>query len=114
MATIRYFTDLDGRSDELVHVFGMPNGEFETLFPGIPSARYDSYSRMVGYRKGERKAYPVTRRIEFKSNPSLHKCDSRCMNARGRNCECSCGGRNHGQGGFRAESVAELPLFPSA
>ncbi len=25
-----------------------------------------------------------------------HKCDARCMNARGPNCECSCGGENHG------------------
>jgi hypothetical protein len=25
-----------------------------------------------------------------------HKCDARCMNATGHNCECSCGGANHG------------------
>jgi hypothetical protein len=25
-----------------------------------------------------------------------HVCDSRCTNARGHNCECSCGGANHG------------------
>ena len=25
-----------------------------------------------------------------------HKCDSRCTNARGSDCECSCGGKNHG------------------
>ncbi len=24
------------------------------------------------------------------------KCDSRCMGARGHNCECQCGGANHG------------------
>lgn len=27
-----------------------------------------------------------------------HKCDSRCLNARGHNCTCSCGGANHGRG----------------
>lgn len=27
-----------------------------------------------------------------------HVCDSRCMNAVGPNCECSCGGANHGAG----------------
>lgn len=29
-----------------------------------------------------------------------HDCDARCMNATGRtmNCECACGGRNHGKG----------------
>jgi hypothetical protein len=25
-----------------------------------------------------------------------HKCDARCEGARGHNCECSCGGANHG------------------
>lgn len=28
-------------------------------------------------------------------NPD-HKCDARCTSARGHNCECSCGGANHG------------------
>jgi hypothetical protein len=31
-----------------------------------------------------------------KANPSNHKCDARCMHAKGRNCECSCKGENHG------------------
>jgi hypothetical protein len=26
-----------------------------------------------------------------------HKCDIRCTSARGNNCECSCGGKNHGK-----------------
>ena len=25
-----------------------------------------------------------------------HKCDARCTNATGHDCECACGGRNHG------------------
>lgn len=25
-----------------------------------------------------------------------HECDSRCTSAKGPNCECSCGGANHG------------------
>jgi hypothetical protein len=42
----------------------------------------------------------VERTVEYKSNPSRHECDSRCMNATGRimKCECSCGGKNHGRG----------------
>ena len=28
-------------------------------------------------------------------NPD-HKCDARCTGARGPQCDCSCGGRNHG------------------
>jgi len=39
---------------------------------------------------------PATRVIFYKLRPSLHRCDARCMNARGHNCECSCGGANHG------------------
>jgi hypothetical protein len=27
-----------------------------------------------------------------------HRCDARCLNAMGPNCECSCGGENHGRG----------------
>jgi len=26
-----------------------------------------------------------------------HVCDARCMGSRGPNCECSCGGANHGK-----------------
>lgn len=46
----------------------------------------------------------VERKVEYKSNPSKHVCDSRCINATGRimKCECSCGGKNHGKGGFMA------------
>lgn len=40
------------------------------------------------------------RKIEYKSNPSKHICDARCMNATGKimRCECACGGANHGRG----------------
>ena len=46
----------------------------------------------------------VERTVEYKSNPSRHECDARCINATGRimKCECSCGGTNHGKGGFMA------------
>jgi hypothetical protein len=27
-----------------------------------------------------------------------HQCDSRCLNAKGHTCKCSCGGMNHGMG----------------
>jgi len=27
-----------------------------------------------------------------------HKCDARCLNAKGNDCTCSCGGMNHGRG----------------
>lgn len=45
----------------------------------------------------------ITRKVVMKSNPSRHDCDARCYNASGRtmNCECSCGGKNHGKGAFK-------------
>jgi len=61
--------------------------------------RYDSFSRIVGHPvSGPDAILPITRSIQYKSNPSLHKCDARCMNATGHICECSCGGLNHGAG----------------
>ena len=53
-----------------------------------------------GYKVAERK-------IEYKSNPSKHECDSRCVNATGliMKCECSCGGKNHGRGSFVCEAA---------
>ena len=41
------------------------------------------------------------------------RCDSRCYEAQSPECDCICGGRNHGLGLERSlESTAEL-LYPS-
>lgn len=32
----------------------------------------------------------------IRGSVSDHPCDPRCTNATGRDCECSCGGKNHG------------------
>ena len=44
----------------------------------------------------------VERSVRYSASPSKHECDARCVNATGRvmNCECSCGGKNHGKGSF--------------
>ncbi len=69
---------------------------------GIPAdvfaqgKRVDSFSRWLG-KVGDQ-WLPVTRIINYKTNPSKHKCDGRCLHAKGRNCECECGGANHGAG----------------
>lgn len=49
----------------------------------------------------------VTRVVQRKSNPSNHECDARCMFATGRSmqCECSCGGKNHGKGAITCEAA---------
>lgn len=39
-----------------------------------------------------------SRRIFYKFNPSMHKCDARCLGGRaGGDCQCECGGFNHGK-----------------
>ena len=45
----------------------------------------------------------VERTVRYSAAPSKHECDARCVNATGRtmNCECSCGGKNHGRGGLK-------------
>lgn len=50
----------------------------------------------------------ANRKVDYKSNPSRHECDARCMHAKGLtfNCECSCGGENHGKGGFKIKCEA--------
>ena len=47
----------------------------------------------------ERGTVEADRKVIFKARPSLHECDARCTNATGRTmqCECSCGGKNHGK-----------------
>lgn len=93
----RYFsgnTELDIRT-----VGPIPLARFIAL-GGVKSKhnRYDSFNRLGGETKGEgAMQMAVTRLVLYKTDhPSLHKCDARCMNATGHDCECSCGGRNHG------------------
>ena len=98
MANYRMFSDIGGATEQLVQVFSMRNEEFSTKFPGIKGKRSDSFSMIVGMTAAGA-ILPLTRSIKFKSNPSRHECDARCMHATGRTmqCECSCGGKNHGK-----------------
>ena len=101
MTQMKYFSDYGGDAIELAVIQGMRNAEFVERFPGIKGKRSDSFSMWVGYEAGSREPLPLTRRIAYKSHPSKHVCDSRCMHARGKtmSCECSCGGANHGRSG---------------
>lgn len=100
MATFKYFY----RGTELVHPRSLDNKAFWGKF-GFPrrGVSYDGYSKWIGFVPGatfDRDAVPVDRIIEYKQNPSLHKCDARCQHAKGRMCECACGGRFHGFAGL--------------
>jgi hypothetical protein len=84
---------------ELTQVFPLDLNKFLAI-GGVKSKHnsYDSFSRKVGMPKdGPAAVLPVTRTIFFKRNPSLHKCDARCQSAKGHDCECQCGGKNHGE-----------------
>lgn len=115
MATVKHFNG----ETELARVTGMGNAEFAKRFPGVKGRRYDGYAMLVGNPAGHLSAFvpgqgwnhgpvmPVQREIIFKSNPSKHDCDARCFNATGRTmqCECSCGGKNHGRGAFNCSPI---------
>ncbi|MDH0342114.1 hypothetical protein [Chromobacterium haemolyticum] len=101
MARIKYFCDLDGDVVELTAVTCMDNKEFASRFPGIAGFRYDGYNKWVGIAAGSDELLPVTRKIEYKTRPSLHECNAKCLNGKCNGvCECRCGGKNHGRGAF--------------
>lgn len=103
MANIKLFSDWNGETLEFSGMFSIDNADFATKFPGIKGRRCDGYSKYVSYKPGTREIVPVTRWIEFKKNPSRHVCNAKCMSGRMNGvCECSCGGKNHGAGGFIA------------
>lgn len=93
MATVKYFAG----TQEVQSPFYMRNADFEQEFPGVKGVRVDGYGKYVAHLDGSALA-AVTRVIFRKANPSMHKCDARCRHAKGRNCECSCGGQFHGAG----------------
>lgn len=86
MANFRYFAEVNGEpvqlsSDRIDHRGKALGGTF-------------------GYHEPTKSWVKVDRTIEYKSSPSRHECDDRCIHATGRTmrCECSCGGKNHGKG----------------
>lgn len=118
MADIRYFNE----ATRLHLIEEIKDTEFAALFPGATAVRRSPGYRLVGLPEGVTRTYdraagkwtrvgflPAQRVVTFKTQPSRHECDARCMNATGRvmNCECSCGGKNHGRsGGLVCERVA--------
>lgn len=55
------------------------------------------------------RVFPL-RRIKGTYSPD-HKCDARCLNAKGHTCTCSCGGANHGRGHVAAVVEAHEQRF---
>lgn len=94
MAKITYYSG----NIQLKNIQSIENAKFLQI-GGIksPHNRFDSFQRLAGHPvSGPDAILPVTRRIEYKSNPSKHKCGPRCRSAKGHQCECECGGEFHG------------------
>lgn len=45
-------------------------------------------------RRRNRQGKPI--RFQLPKNGRYHKCDDRCTHAKGSECSCACGGKNHG------------------
>ena len=99
MANFKYFHDLpNGKTVELLHAG----------YWGRETSRISEAEKANAVRLGSDILlglddlggwHPVTRKIEYKSRPSLHECDARCLNGQcNGKCECRCGGKNHGKG----------------
>ena len=101
MANIKNFSDYTGEALALSFVTAIANVEFAARFPGVKGLRYDGYTMWVGKVEGSNTLLPVTRKIEYKSFPSKHECNTKCLNGKHNGvCECKCGGKNHGAGMF--------------
>lgn len=85
VSNYRYFGECNGLPVRLDNVGERKVGPDQYAFTGLcPCGQY----------------HPMVRKVIRTSMPSNHECDARCMNATGRvmNCQCSCGGKNHGRG----------------
>jgi hypothetical protein len=101
MANMKKFSDYTGTTIELTFFDAIKNAEFAARFPGVNGMRYDGYTMWIGRAKESTQWLPVTRNIEYKSNPSKHECNTKCLNGKHNGtCECKCGGKNHGAGMF--------------
>lgn len=83
MGTLKYFADNADKTE---------TKEYKKI-------SYRDKNGFWGWDEDSKVWVKITRQIEYKSNASKHKCDSRCQLARGRSmkCECACGGKNHGK-----------------
>lgn len=84
---------------ELRGSYSLPRAVVRAQFPTEKIKKYDDFSLLVGTIDGKYSTtsfLPVTRIIRFNELGSQHKCDARCVNAKRGDCECSCGGKNHG------------------
>lgn len=88
---------------------------------GFNEVRGDGRAYRVGNegwfaRCGNGHPFFVLKRIKGTFS-EVHECDARCLNAKGSECTCSCGGVNHGRGhavSVTAASTTSVDLSPPA
>lgn len=99
----KHFTEcLNGAIVELPSVGWADRRDFERII-GRPIAEGEKLARegrlfAYGVCPDCGRLHPSGRRISYSKKPSMHVCNSLCMGATGPNCECGCGGKNHGAG----------------
>lgn len=64
--------------------------------------------RLTGHDHSNRE-HEVARTVAYNLDGSRHRCNSACQHAKGKDCECSCGGAFHGKG--RIARLGALTLF---
>lgn len=52
--------------------------------------------RLTGHDHSNRE-HEVARTIAYNLDGTRHRCNSACQHAKGADCECACGGINHGK-----------------
>jgi hypothetical protein len=96
MANIKYFSECNGAVVALSQI----------QHDGHVSAAANHFS---GKCESCGQRHIANRKIQFKSQPSMHECNAKCMSGRmNGTCECSCGGKNHGAGGLLGKPLASI------
>ena len=102
MAFQKHFAEINGETVSFERV-----GQLPIDCGGKNSGGVSRKMALFGWHAESQLWIRIERTINMKSSPSRHECDARCMNASGRtmNCECSCGGKNHGRAAFACEAA---------
>jgi hypothetical protein len=102
MANVKYFGTCNGTTVELLNPgYADRKRDFERMI-GRPMVAGEKLVRdcqlfALGTCPTCGAKHVAERVIRYGSQPKLHNCSDRCMSAKGHDCECLCGGANHGK-----------------
>jgi hypothetical protein len=104
---VKYFGECAGAVVELSSIEWLP---LLVHMPCDGKLVRDYGRHAVGSCSSCKAKHPARRRISYVPSSSPHVCNSLCMSARGPNCECRCGGKNHGAGFILPPSLFDDPI----